>query len=177
MVTRQLQYGNTAKSLHWLVVALLVVQFLVGWLMPDIHKGMTPGDWMTIHISFGITVLSVIVVRFVWRLTHPVAAEASLPVWQKIASESVHWLLYATVLATTLSGWFFESFRGWSISLFGLIPLPNLVAQGSEFGRTVGRYHTTLTWVLLALVGMHVLAALGHYFIYKDKVLQRMLPS
>ena len=132
---------------------------------------------MTIHISFGITVLSVIIVRFIWRLSHPVAPEASLPLWQKALSESVHWLLYAIVFATTLSGWFFESFRGWTIDLFGLVPLPQLVEQGSEFGRAIGHYHSMLTWVLLALVVCHVLAALVHFFVFKDRVLQRMLPG
>ena len=35
--------------------------------------------------------------RFVWRLTHPVAPESSLPPWQRLSSEIVHWLLYALV--------------------------------------------------------------------------------
>jgi cytochrome b561 len=176
VVAKQPTYGPTAKSFHWLIVALLIVQFLLGWLMPDIHRGMTPGDAMMFHVSFGITIMMVIVARFVWRLTHPVAPDSSLPEWQKVASESVHWLLYATVFATTLTGWLFESTRGWTIYLFGLIPLPQLVEQTSSFGKAVGRYHSTLTWVLIALVAAHVLAALGHFFFYKDKVLQRMLP-
>ena len=176
MLVRQLSYGPTAKILHWLVVALLIVQFLLGWLMPDIHKGMTPGEAMMFHVSFGITIMTVILLRFGWRVAHPVAPEASLPQWQAIAAESVHWLLYATVFATTLSGWLFESTRGWELNFFGLFPLPRLVETGSTFGRSIGGYHTFLTWVLLVLVGGHVIAALGHFFIYKDRVLQRMLP-
>src|SRR6202035_2331232 len=80
-MTDRLQYGNTAKLLHWLVVALLLVQYPLGWLMPDIHRGMKPGAGMTFHISFGILMLLLIVLRFAWRLTHPVAPERSLPRW------------------------------------------------------------------------------------------------
>ncbi|MBI1212747.1 MAG: cytochrome b [Alphaproteobacteria bacterium] len=176
MVQRLADYGPTAKSLHWLIVALLVVQFLIGWLMPDIHRGDTPGEPMMFHISFGITIMMVILVRLAWRITHMVAPAPGLPRWQIVAAETVHWLLYAVVFATTLTGWLFESVRGWTIYFFGLFPLPTLVEQGSTWGRAIARYHTILTWVLLVLVAGHVAAALWHYFITKDKVLQRMLP-
>jgi cytochrome b561 len=56
-MTDRLRYGTTAKIFHWLIVALLFVQFPIGWLMPDIHRGMKPGDAMTLHISFGILIL------------------------------------------------------------------------------------------------------------------------
>src|SRR5450759_4206425 len=72
-MTDRLQYGTTAKLFHWLVVALLLVQYSIGWLMPDIHRGDKPGAAMTFHVSFGIVILILIVVRLAWRLAHPVA--------------------------------------------------------------------------------------------------------
>ena len=116
----RLQYGTTAKVFHWLVVTLLLVQYPIGWLMPDLHENMKPGAPMTFHVSFGIVILVLIVLRFVWRLTHPIAPVSSLPRWQRLSSEAVHWLLYALVLATTVTGWLFASFRGWSMSFFYL---------------------------------------------------------
>jgi cytochrome b561 len=92
-MTKSLHYETTAKILHWTVVVLLVAQYLIGWLMPDGHAG-PPGVPMTWHISIGTVILALIVARFLWRLTHPVAAEDSLPSWQRITSEAVHWLLY-----------------------------------------------------------------------------------
>jgi hypothetical protein len=53
LMTDRLHYGTTAKIFHWLIVALLFVQYLIGWLMPDIRRGMKPGDAMTLHISLG----------------------------------------------------------------------------------------------------------------------------
>jgi cytochrome b561 len=94
----------TAKALHWAIVALLVVQYSIGWLMPDVHAG-PPGVPMTWHISIGSVILALIVARFLWRLTHPVAPESSLSPWQRVTSAAVHWLLYSLVLLTTLSGW------------------------------------------------------------------------
>ena len=176
-MTDRLQYGTTAKVLHWLVVALLLLQYLIGWLMPDIHRGMKPGDAMTYHISVGIVILLLIVARLAWRITHPVAPESSLPPWQRLSSEAMHWLLYLLVLATTISGWLFASFRGWSISFFFLTPLPMLSGENPAAIRVINHWHQKFEWALLILIGLHVAAALVHIFIYRDRIMARMLPG
>src|SRR3974390_1413368 len=173
----QLHYGTIAKALHCLIVALLVVQYSIGWLMPDIHRDMKPGAGMTWHISIGTVILTLIVVHLAWRLTHPVAPESSLPPWQRLGSEAVHWLLYALVLATTLSGWLFASVRGWSISWFYLVPLPMLSGENTPLMRAINGWHQNFEWALLILVGLHVTAALLHLFYYRDGVMRRMLPQ
>ena len=171
------QYGTTAKVLHWLIVVLLVAQYLIGWLMPDIHRGMNPGLPMTLHISFGILILLLIILRLAWRLTHPVAPESSLPFWQRVTSEGVHWLLYLLVLATTITGWLFASFRGWSISFFFMMPMPMLSSDNAAAGKAIDGWHQAMEWSLLVLVGIHVAAALAHLLVYRDRVMHRMLPG
>ena len=173
----RLHYGTTAKVLHWLIVVLLLVQYPIGWLMPDIHRGQTPGVGMTFHISFGITILILILRRFVWRLTHPVAPESSLPPWQRLGSEVVHWMLYVFVLATTVSGWLFASFRGWPVSFFYLFPMPMLSSDNAAAGKAIDGLHQAAEWALLVLIGVHVAAALAHVFVYRDRVMRRMLPE
>ena len=173
----RLQYGTTAKVFHWLIVALLLVQYPIGWLMPDLHRNMKPGAPMTFHISFGIVILLLIVARLVWRLTHPVAPESSLPSWQRLSSEVVHWLLYALVLATTATGWLFASFRGWSVSFFYLLPMPMLSSESATAGKAIDGLHQASEWALLVVIGIHVVATLAHIFIYRDGIMQRMLPD
>ena len=176
-MARCLQYGTTAKVFHWLIVALLLAQYPIGWLMPDIHRGMKPGAAMTFHVSFGMVILVLIVLRLAWRLAHPVAPKSSLPPWQRLSSEAVHWLLYALVLATTISGWLFASFRAWSMSLFYLAPLPMLTSDNAAAGKTMDGLHQAMEWALLVMVGVHVAAAMAHLFIYRDRIMQRMLPE
>jgi cytochrome b561 len=176
-MTDRLQYGTTAKVFHWLVVALLLVQYLIGWLMPDIHKGMKPGAAMTFHVSVGLVILILIVMRLAWRLAHPVAPESSLPPWQRLSAGAVHWLLYVLVLATTATGWLFASFRGWSLSFFYLLPMPMLASDNAAAGKAIDGLHQTMEWALLAAVGIHVAAAFAHIFIYRDRIMQRMLPE
>src|SRR5260370_26659528 len=112
-MTDRSQYGTTAKVFHWLVVALLVVQYTIGWLMPDIHHGMKPGVAMAFHVSIGTTILVLIVLRLAWRLTHPVAPDSSLPSWQRLCSEALHCLLSALALATPVTGSLLPLFRRW----------------------------------------------------------------
>ena len=176
-MTARLQYGTTAKVLHWLVVALLLAQYLIGWLMPDIHRGMKPGAAMTFHVSVGMTILVLTVLRFAWRLAHPVAPESSPPPWQRLSSEVVHWALYALVLATTVTGWLFASFRGWSVSLFYFMPMPMLASDNAAAGKAIDGLHQAAEWALLVVIGIHVAAALAHIFVYRDRIMQRMLPE
>jgi cytochrome b561 len=173
----RLQYGSTAKVFHWLIVALLIVQYLIGWLMPDIHRGDTPGGPMTFHVSVGLVILVFIVLRFVWRLLHPVAPESSLPPWKRLTSEAMHWMLYVLVLAATITGWLFASFRGWSPSFFYLAPLPMLASDNAAAGKFIDGWHQAMEWTLLVFIGVHVAAAMAHLFIYRDRIMQRMLPG
>ena len=176
-MTRQLAYGNIAKVFHWTIVALLAVQFPIGWLMPDIPRGATPGKAMTLHISIGLIILMLTVLRFAWRLFHPVVPADKLPQWQRLMSEGVHWLLYALVFATTMTGWFFASFRGWQLSFLFAAPLPMLTAPESVAGRLIGDWHQIAEWGLLIAIGIHVIAAFVHIFVFRDRIMQRMLPG
>jgi cytochrome b561 len=176
LMADRLHYGTPAKVMHWLVVVLLMVQFPLGWFMPDVHGG-PPDRAMTLHISFGMTILTLIVLRLIWRIIHPVSPERSLPPWQRVSSEAVHWLLYILVLAATLTGWLFASFRGWSVSYFYLVPLPMLADKNAVAIRQIDGWHQIAEWALLITIGVHVVAALVHVFIHRDRIMQRMLPS
>jgi cytochrome b561 len=176
-MTPRLQYGTAAKIFRWTIVALLVTQYLIGWLMPDIHRGIQPGVTMTFHVSVGLVILILIVLRFARRLTHPVSPESSLPAWQRLTSELVHWMLYAMVLLTTLTGWLFASYRGWSISFFYLFPFPMLSAENPAAGKTIDGLHQAAEWSLLVLVLAHIAAAFVHLLYYRNRIMRRMLPG
>ena len=109
-------------------------------------------------------------------VSHPVAPESSLPPWQRLASEAVHWLLYALVLVTTVTGWLLASFRGWSISYFFLAPMPMLAGDNAAAGRAIDGLHQAMEMALLVVIGIHIAAALIHIFVYRDRIMQRMLP-
>jgi cytochrome b561 len=94
-----------------------------------------------------------------------------------LSSEAVHWLLYALVLATTITGWLFASFRGWSVSYFYLFPMPMLASNNAAAGKVINGLHQATEWALLVVIGIHIATALLHLFIYRDRIMRRMLPG
>jgi cytochrome b561 len=172
-------YTPVAKLLHWLVVALLIAQFVIAWLMPHIGRNTQPNTVINLHFSFGIVILAVVVVRLAWRWTHAEPAPLDgVPPWQVRSASAVHGVLYLLLLIIPLLGWMNASWRGFDVSLFGLLTLPRLLAtRAAGFGWT-GDTHVVLSWyVLLAFVGVHVAAALYHALVRRDGVLARMLPE
>jgi cytochrome b561 len=171
-------YDPIAKTLHWLVFALLLAQYIVAFTMPDIGRGTVPGTLIDVHMSFGLTILAVVAVRWLWRIGHRVPlATADMPAWERPLARVTHVLLYVLLVVNPILGWMNASARDWTITAFGLFQLPHLVAARSPIGRQAGDVHVFLAWALLALVGLHVAAALYHYFSRRDRILQRMLPG
>lgn len=168
-------YDGVAKFFHWLVVLLIAAQFVIGWIMPDIHKDTRPDGLIAWHLGVGAALIAAVVLRIVWRLTHR-PASATLSPFLSVVSHITHGLLYVTLVAVPLLGWANASSRGWSVKLFGVLPYPALSPVGSPVGHAMGDIHGSLAWVLFALIALHVVAALYHHFVLKDRVLQRMLP-
>lgn len=169
-------YGATAKVFHWLIFLLLAAQYAVGSIMPHIGRKTLDEGWVAWHLSIGAAILLVIVLRFVWRLLNPVSLPATLTAWELYLSRFTHGMLYLLVLAMTLLGWAAANARGWNVKLFGLVTLPALAPNGSAWGHEAGDIHNVLVYVLLGFIVLHGAAALYHYFIRRDQIMQRMLP-
>lgn len=172
------EYTRTAKALHWLIVALLIVQFIVAWTMPHIGRNTRPDTIINLHFTLGAIVLAVAVLRLGWRMTHPEPlSEAGVPPWQTTTARVVHWLLYLLLFSVPVLGWMNASWRGFPVTLFG-IPLPKLLATRAPGWAWTGDVHALLAnYVMLTLVGLHVAAALYHWLVARDRVMQRMMPG
>ncbi len=172
------KYSAPAKFFHWLTVLLLVIQYTIGWLMPDIGRDTQPVGLISWHLSIGALIVLLVLIRLMWRSKHhpPPAPQTLSPLLNRIA-RATHWLLYLLLIAFPLMGWANASSRGWPVSLFGVLPLPALSSKGSQLGHTLGDMHQLFAWVLIAVVALHGAAALYHHFIVKDDTLRRMLPN
>jgi cytochrome b561 len=176
MNTQATHYGPVAKGFHWLIFALLVAQYAVGSIMPHIGRKTTDEGWVTWHLSIGATILLVIVLRFLWRLRHPVPIPVSIAPWERRLAYLTHWALYLLVFVMTMLGWAAANYRGWTVKLLGVVPLPALAAKGTAWAHEAGDIHDILVYVLLGFIALHVAGALFHYFVRRDEILQRMLP-
>jgi len=169
-------YGLAHKAFHWTIFALIAAQYLVGSIMPHIGKNTPDESWVAWHISIGAAIMFFIVLRFGWRLARPVPLLEG-PGWQTRLATFTHGALYLLIFLMTILGWAAASYRGWTVWLFGTVPLPALAAKGTPWAHTAGDIHDWLVYVLLTFIVLHVAGALYHYFIMRDRVLQRMLPG
>lgn len=168
-------YDVVARGLHWLVFALLFVQFLIGWTMPEIHRGTPQQGLIDWHLSVGTALMFVVVLRLVWRFMRPTPPASTMKPWEIKLAKLTHAALYLLLLVIPVLGWAAAGYFGYSVHLFGLFTLPAIADNTMQWAHEAGDVHGTLTWVLLGVVGLHVLGALWHYFIRRDRVMQRML--
>lgn len=167
-------YGRTAMALHWVVFGLIAATFALGWVMTEMAVSPQKLRLYNWHKWAGITVLGLAALRTLWRLTHPAPADLPMPAWQAKAAHALHRLLYVLMFAIPLSGWAYSNAVGYPIVYLGKFRLPDLVEKNRELGKTLVEVHELLGWALVALVTLHVLAALKHHFIDKDATLRRM---
>ena len=169
-------YTRTAIALHWLIALLILVAFPLGVYMHELPLSPRKLQLYSYHKWIGITVLLAAATRLLWRIGHRPPAPLPGPRWQIVAAHAVHHLLYLLIVAVPLSGWLMSSALGFPVVWFGVLPLPDLIAKNKELGEALKEVHEALNFTLLALVVVHVAAALKHHFFDRDATLVRMLP-
>lgn len=185
VTARPARYTPVAIALHWGIAALVLTQLWLGWRMGRV-EGMDRFTLFQLHKSVGITVLAATLVRLGWRLAHPAPPYlATLSPGERRAARATHRLFYAATLVIPFSGWVIVSASPLDLPtlLFGTVPWPHLpvvhalpVAARGRVAAAAAGVHAWLAWSLLALVALHVTAALKHQFVGRDAVLWRMLP-
>lgn len=169
------RYSSVAIAFHWTIALLVIVNLVIGLgheSVPALRA------WMGAHKAIGITVLALTLGRVAWRLTQrPPPLPADTPAWERGAAHATHWSLYALMLAMPLTGWALVSGPDATrpLSWFGLFDVP-LLSVASATADTADKVHGLLGWLMLALVVLHVAAALRHHLILRDHVLARMAP-
>lgn len=180
------RYNNIAISLHWLMAFFIVGMLAVGKYMTHLDETdplrFTLTQW---HKTFGILILLLAVVRLCWRLTHRSPAHpANAPKWEHVAAKLSHIGMYALLFIAPITGWMLVSVSPLNIDtlLFNTIPWPHLpwlhnLADKASAVHQYEEFHEWATGAMIALLLLHIAAALKHHFIDKDNVLTGMLPS
>lgn len=171
-------YTAPAKALHWLMALLLGGLLGLGFYMADLPLSPEKIQLFSWHKWAGVTLFALVWLRLFWRLMRrPPAYPDSMTPLQKAAAHGGHFALYALMLAIPVSGWLMSSAKGVQTVWFGVLPLPDLLSRDKALGHQLEALHSALAVGLMVLVGVHIAAALYHYRVLKDDILQRMLPA
>jgi len=151
-------------ALHWLIVVLIIVQYLESEFMVSLWDGTLEGKTVSstttilgwTHIVLGSTILAAAVLRLLDRfLIHgrPPHSEGD-PTWALWLAKVTHALIYTVLIVMPILGltaWF----------------------TGND---TLAGYHTFLWTPLLVLIGVHIAGALAQHFVFRSDALRRMVP-
>jgi len=171
------RWGAVAQTFHWLIVALITLQVTLGNIAVRLPLGGKKVERFAQHKSVGITILSLVVLRVLWRWANPTPSlPGTLKPYERVLAHLTHAGLYILLFAMPLTGWMMTSARGFPASWFGLFQLPDFVPKNQTLYEVMKETHDLLALALYAVVFLHVAAALKHHFLLKDEVLRRMLP-
>jgi cytochrome b561 len=168
-------YTRTAVALHWFIALLITAGFTLGATMTDLHMSPRKLRLYSYHKWIGITVLGLVLIRLLWRLTHAAPPDEPMPRWQRVAAHATHWLLYLLMIATPMFGWLYSSASGYPVVYLKLWQLPDLVSKNKSLADVLVQVHGFLAWTLFCVVLLHVAAAFKHHFFDRDATLRRML--
>lgn len=173
-----LRYDDGAIALHWITAALVVAQIYVGFVFHDMERGPARGEWFTWHKTLGAVILVLSLIRLAWRLSHkPPPYPESMPQWERVLGTWNHRIFYFLLIALPLTGLATISAGEAGVTkLLGGIPLPLIPGLPEAAGDTFGSVHVALVFITIALVVLHVAAALKHQFVDRARWAGRMPP-
>lgn len=176
MNSQPTRYTLMAIVFHWATAVLVFILFPLGWYMVDLPKGPERSANFALHKSIGLTVLSLMVVRYLWRLMHqPPPLPGTMPAWQRSLAEGVHRGFYVFLFLQPISGYLSSSFSGHATRLFG-IPLPQWGWPDQVLNQFFTDIHVLSSFCFLGLIIAHVVGAMSHLLKKGDQTIQRILP-
>jgi cytochrome b561 len=174
------RYSNTAVALHWITVVLVLTQVVLGFAFAEfMAKGPAKAEVFAWHKTLGALILIIALIRMGYRLANPPPPfPPELPRWRRIVAVWNHRAFYFLLIVLPLTG---------LLALSGLSPdghttlaagvrIPIIPGIGRETGETSGDVHVVLVFTTIALLLLHVAAALQQQFFEHDRAAGRMPP-
>jgi cytochrome b561 len=169
-------YRWPLAGLHWLTLLLIVAAYTIGSLLEDMALSPLKLKLYAWHKWVGISVLFLLPLRLLLRVSDRFDHAADLLPWEVRASAVVHAALYLLMVVVPVLGWLASSAAGFQVVWFGVLPLPDLVGKDKALAEVLKELHGGSVNLLVTLVALHVVAALYHQHVRHDGVLARMVP-
>ncbi|MFQ5329131.1 MAG: cytochrome b [Thermodesulfobacteriota bacterium] len=170
------RYGAVAIFLHWSMAIIIIAMFFLGEYMVELNYA---HPWYHraphLHESFGLILFALLLIRTVWTATTTKPEPVPMPVWEQRAASIVKRLFYLLLFGIAISGYLIPTADGKSIALFNWFEVPAIISGIEHQEDIAGEVHSVVTHIIMALVALHILAALKHHFIDRDSTLLRML--
>lgn len=174
------RYSNVAVTFHWVVVALVLTQVVIGFTFAELlPRGPDQAELFTWHKTLGALILLLTLARLGYRFRNPPPPfPPELPYWRRIVAVWNHRLFYLLLILLPLTGLVAVSAmtHGWATRLVAGIPLPVIPGVSEKTGDMSGDLHVVLVYTTIGLLLLHVGAAIDQQFFKHDRTAGRMPP-
>jgi len=171
------RYDSASQAFHWVTALTVLAAYAVGLLREELPRGDLRSELLNLHMSMGLLVFALTFLRLAWRAGHPAPPLLPGTPLIRLGARAAHLLLYAAMIAIPLVGLVSAWVKGRTVGFFWILPVPSPFAIDKLFAERLEDLHGLAAHVLMALAGLHALAAIGHHIILKDATLMRMLPA
>ena len=170
-------WGSVARAFHWIIGLAIIGMLAFGWWMNHFPARPDRFFYRSIHADIGYLLLVLTVLRLIWRAFNPTPAlPADTPRWHRVAAAISHGALYVAVILVTMLGWAHSGAHTPDYSsFFGLFHVPQFTSPDKATADAFEDRHVFFAYVLLALVVIHMAAAVWHHFFKRDRVAARMM--
>lgn len=168
-------YGALSKFFHWTIAILVILMLLCSYFIGNIPDKILRGAVFNGHKLIGLTILTLVILRLIWKTITNQPPSLNARAWERWIEKTVHWLLYLAFLMMPIAGWV-GSVAGGKPPRWGKLSFNLPISKSDWLSDWAFSIHNSLAIIIISLVSLHILAALYHYFIKKDGVLQRMWP-
>ena len=168
------RYHPILVTLHWLLAAAILADLSLGEWRLSVLPNSSPDKLIAlrVHLIAGILIVLMMTLRLIlrYRTSRPPAISTSTR-FLAVAARINHGGLYILV--------YLMAATGLATAMAAHVPAVMLGRSGAALPSSfeaipAHAVHEILAAVLLALIALHVLAALFHQFVRKDALLQRM---
>jgi len=167
------RYTRLTRVLHWLTAALVFSALFIGFVM--VNSVSRYAGLVMLHKTLGVTILVVVLVRVVNRLTHrapPLPSTVGALERKVVILSEVS--LYALLLIQPLLGWAMVSAAGGPVVVFGSLRLPRIAPFDAQLFWLLRQAHSVIAYALMAAIAAHVSAVLLHTLTLRDRLIERM---
>ena len=167
----QNHWGLISRLFNWVMAFLIIALLYVGLYMADLPDSPDKFALYGLHKSFGVIALGLVILRIMWRL---VTVTPELPDKLLLSKLSAP-VLYLAMFTMPISGVVMSQAGGYPISIFNTLTVPTFIEKNPDLGKLAWQIHGYAGKVFIALICLHILAALYHQLFLKNNLLGRMI--
>lgn len=176
MVERLPAYRPAARWLHWIIAAAVLLMIPAGLIMTREGIARPLQDALFLfHKNTGVLLISLILARIIYRLVYkPPPLPAFVPQWQRRVAALSHFLLYVLLIVMPVSGYIRVRAGGFPIEMLDAAGVGSWIPKSERLASIAQTVHETAAYLLIALLALHIGAALHHALIRRDGIWSRM---